>query len=458
MEREFKNIKMIKWSKWTILLLAVIAVWYGKNLDTWGRNRIIQNDVISYYAYLPATFIFHDLSFSFAYNLPEDFEGTIWLQTAPNGKPYLKMTMGLAILWIPFFLLAHLYAGVSGIEALGYSWPYSLSVFIATIFYFIVGLHFLRKLLLRYFSEAVSAVTLLIIVMATNMLYYVISEPGMSHIYNFTLITTFLYYTIKWTENPRNNYIIILAVLAGIIVLIRPVNVFILIFPAFIGVSSLKEFLNRLSSNRKSILFAGGVALLIVIPQLIYWKIQTGHWIFNSYGEEGFFFSNPQIINGLFSYRKGWFVYTPVMFIAFLGVPLLYKKVPGSIFPIILFISLNIYVVFSWWCWWYGGSFGARPMIDMYGVMALPLAALINAIRQNKFVMMFSILLLIGFIWLNQFQMSQYRTSLLHWDSMTKEAYFGIFGKKQQPEGYNQMIQAPDYEKALKGENEYSKK
>ena len=66
-----------------------------------------------------------------------------------------------------------------------------------------------------------------------------------------------------------------------------------------------------------------------------------------------------------------------------------------------------------------------------------------------------AVILIAGLLWLNQFQTSQYRTSLLHWDSMTKEAYFGIFGRKTWPEGYDKMIKVPDYEKALKGETEY---
>ena len=38
---------------------------------------------------------------------------------------------------------------------------------------------------------------------------------------------------------------------------------------------------------------------------------------------------------------------------------------------------------------------------------------------------------------------------------MTKEAYFGIFGRKTWPEGYEKMLKIPDDEKALKGEKEY---
>ena len=47
-------------SRTAIALLIFICAWYGKNLDTWSKNKVIQNDVIMYYAYLPATFIFND--------------------------------------------------------------------------------------------------------------------------------------------------------------------------------------------------------------------------------------------------------------------------------------------------------------------------------------------------------------------------------------------------------------
>lgn len=446
----------IQWSKWMLLLLMLICSWYGKNLDTWGHNKVIQNDVVSYYAYLPAALIFHDLNFEFTRELPADFEGTIWTHTAPNGKAYLKMTMGLSILWIPFFLMAHLFATVSGIQALGYSWPYSLSIFVAALFYLFAGLFFLRKILLRYFSEPVAALTLLVVVLATNLMYYVISEPGMSHVYNFALITGFLFYSLKWTDHPVPEKIILPALLAGIIVLIRPVNLLILIFPALLGISTMQDLYKRFTAHWKSILAAGILAFLVLLPQMIYWKVQTGHYLFNSYGEEGFYFLEPQILNGLFSYRKGWFVYTPVMLFAVGGMFFLRKKAPGMLLPMLVFIPVNIYVVYSWWCWWYGGSFGSRPMIDMYGVMALPLAAVIDKGWKGKNIVRLVLsALLAGFIWLNLFQMEQYRISLLHWDSMTKEAYWGIFGEKQWPQGYDQMISSPDYEKALKGEKEY---
>ena len=366
------------------------------------------------------------------------------------------MTMGLAILWLPFFLPAHLFSKLMGIEALGYSWPYSLSIFAATIFYLFLGLLFLRKILLKYFSEIVTGITLLLIVLATNLMYYTISEPGMSHVYSFTLITIFLYTTLKWVERPTLLSSFILGILAGLIVLIRPVNGRVLVFPALISISSFSEFYQRLLNRWKFILVAGVAAVLIVMPQLIYWKMQTGQMFFNSYMDQGrFYFTNPHVFDGLFSFRKGWFIYTPVMLFSMVGLFFLKRHFIGFTLAILIFMALFVYVIYSWWCWWYGGSFGSCPMIDTYGLMAIPLAAFLAAFTNKSFWKQGVGLLLVLMIALNQIQMNQYRTSLLHWDSMTRKAYFSIFLKRNWPEGYDKMIQIPDYEKALKGENEY---
>jgi hypothetical protein len=444
-------------SKVVIGLLIVICVWNGKNVDTWGRDKVIDNDVVSYYAYLPAGIIFHDLNFSFIKDLPSGFSGKIWVGTAPNGKPILRMTMGLAFLWLPFFLVAHLYSKIMGIEALGYSWPYSLSIFAATIFYLFIGLLFLRKILLKYFSELITGITILLVVLATNLMYYAVSEPGMSHVYSFSLITIFLYTTFKWVDRPTVLLSVILGLLAGLIVLIRPVNGLVLVFPALISINSFSEFYQRLAIRWKYIAFAGIAAILITTPQLIYWKMQTGHLFFNSYMDQGrFYFANPHVLDGLFSFRKGWFIYTPVMLFSMVGLFFMKQYIAGYSKAIIVFLVLFIYVIFSWWCWWYGGSFGSRPMVETYGLMAIPLAAFLAAFSKKAVWQQGVIgLMLVLMIYLNQIQMNQYRTSLLHWDSMTRKAYFSIFLKKNWPEGYDKMIQIPDYEKALKGENEY---
>lgn len=444
-------------SKLVIVLLFILCGWYGKNLDTWGKDSVIVHDVISYYAYLPAAIIFHDLDFKFINDHRAGLEGKIWYNNSSIGKPVLRMTLGLAILWLPFFLLGHGLAHFLGVSAFGYSWPYSLSIFIATLFYLVIGLIFLRKILLKYFPDWITAITLILIVTATNLMYYVISEPGMSHVYSFAMVTIFLFSTLKWINKPTIFLSIILGLLAGLIVLIRPVNGLVLIFPALIGINSFSGIKDRVVNNWKFIVIAAISCFLMILPQIIYWKMQTGQFLFNSYQESNkFYFLHPHVVDGLFSFRNGWLIYSPVMFFALTGFFFIEKYAKGLRNAMIAFLLIFTYFIFSWWCWWYGGSYGSRPMVETYGILALPLAASFTYLLKKKIWVKIVVgVVLAALLSLNQFQMQQRRTSLLHWDSMTKEAYFGIFLRQHVPAGYDKMIKKPDYKKALKGEEEY---
>ena len=59
-------------SKITFLVLFIIIVWSVFNLKRWEKTesvgKIITSDVVSYYAYLPATFVFGDIKLDFLDN------------------------------------------------------------------------------------------------------------------------------------------------------------------------------------------------------------------------------------------------------------------------------------------------------------------------------------------------------------------------------------------------------
>lgn len=427
-------------------------------VSRWQTNDIINHDAVSYWAYLPATFIYNDLSFEFTSGLPDDFEGRIWTHSAENGKQVLKMTMGNSLLWTPFFLAAHGYTHISEYRSDGYSLPYSIAIFFAGLFYLALGLIFLNKTLKFYFSNLTIALVLILLVFGTNLLHYAVIEPGMSHVYSFCLFSIYLFGTIKWSANQSWSNSINLGLLTGLIILVRPSNIVVILGPLLWGVTGVESFKAKLQiifKNWYRIICAAFIAFFVFSLQLIYWKSVTGNLLYYSYRDEGFFFLQPHIIDGLFSYRNGWLVYTPVMLFALLGFWYLKKQIPGLFWTILIFLIVNIYLIFCWWCWWYGGSFGARAMIESYAFLSLPLAALIQKISEKRrivrciFIIIFSTL-----VWVNLFQMRQYRTSLLHWDSMSKKAYWGIFLKNYFPEKYQEMLVSPDYESAKAGKPE----
>ncbi len=120
---------------------------------------------------------------------------------------------------------------------------------------------------------------------------------------------------------------------------------------------------------------------------------------------------------------------------------------------ITVFVPLNIYIIFSWWCWWYGGGFGQRAFIDSYALMAVPAAALLqDAFTTGRkwlkggIIAVWSLLFLLGI-----YNNIQYYYGAIHWDSMTKEAYFDSFGRVRPSARFNELLKAPDYEKARKG-------
>ena len=441
--------------KISIFLIVIVAGWYGIKVAKWRSNEIINHDAVSYWAYLPATFIYHDLSFEFTSGLPEDFEGRIWTHIAENGNRVQKMTLGNSLLWTPFFLAAHGYAHLSEYEADGYTLPYSIAIFVAGLFYLAIGLIFLKKVLKFYFNDLTISLVLILLVFGTNLLHYAVVEPGMSHVYSFCLFSIYLFVTIKWSTNPSWSNSIKLGLLTGLIILVRPSNIIIVFIPLLWGVTSVKSFKAKLQiifKNKFRIISAAFVALLVFGLQIIYWKSITGNLFYYSYGDEGFFFLHPRIIDGLLSYRKGWLIYTPVMLFALFGFWYLKKQIPASFWPILIFLIVNIYLVFSWWCWWYGGSFGARILVESYAFLSLPLAAVIQKISKKRRIARSIWIIIFGtLVWINLFQMRQYRISLLHWDSMSKKAYWGIFLKGSFPDKYQEMLVTPDYEKAKVG-------
>jgi len=195
-------------------------------------------------------------------------------------------------------------------------------------------------------------------------------------------------------------------------------------------------------------------AFLVWLPQLIYWKIATGHFIYYSYNNERFYFTQPRIIEGLFSFRKGWLLYTPMMLFAFAGLFLLKDELKKIQTGIWLFILLNIYITFSWWCWWYGGAFGMRSMIDSYAIMALPLASTVNYFRNKKrLVRILFFSSAIFFVVLNIFQTYQYEKRILRYDGINRKLYFKIFGKTTYKPEYDELATQIDAREAVLGRN-----
>jgi hypothetical protein len=444
----------------SIIIIAFIlnTIYHRKYWESEGS--VIKWDIISYYGYLPATFIYHDYTLKFVDNYKGSHKFTLWSSKLPNGGNVIMTSMGMSMVYAPFFFLGHAAAHIFNYDTGGYSEPYRLALILSSVFYLALGLFFLSKILLKFFNPFISAWVILITVIGTNLYYYVTYYSAMPHPYSFALITMFLWFSIKWHEEVKIKYSVILGLLSGIIALVRPTNIVVVFFFIFWDIKSFKELVNRLKFfilNYKALIIITLFYLLVWAPQLLYWKSITGSWFFYSYGEENkFFFNHPRILNGLFSYRNGWLVYSPVMIFSVLGMIVLIKRFKEMLFPVVFTFLIFIYVIYSWWCWWYGGAFGSRPMIDIYGLLALPLGAFFTyTLEWKKIWRCISISVSVSLFVAGIHHTDKVLHFSSHWDSMTKEAFWDSYLKRGPSPTFVSKLRPPDYEKARKGINEY---
>ncbi len=188
-----------------------------------------------------------------------------------------------------------------------------------------------------------------------------------------------------------------------------------------------------------ALLFTGSLILSI---QLYSWHAQTGHWFLWSYTGERFDFSHPHIFDFLFSYRKGWLLYTPIMAI-FIAGGLIYffKKNKFRLVSFLLFISLVIFILSSWEGWWYGSSFGQRPIIDFYPHFALFFCIWFNA-TKSRWIKTPVLVLLALCLALNLIQTYQYDNHIITGDNMDKRKYCKVF--LQTGNDYQWILDDPD--------------
>lgn len=406
-----------------IILTSAFTSWKSES----ERNRILKVDGLGYYSYLPAFFIHHDLNFQ--------YYDSIYQSDLLKGKqPYdfrerseygtiNKYYIGSSICQIPFFIPILTYYKITNQEINGYENPFQVASHLAAIFFFLVGLYFVYKTLETYhLSKTWTYIACYAILLGTNSGYMVISEPGLSHLYSFAWMSIFIYATRKLLESEyHKKWVWMSGISLGFILLIRPINLIILFALPFIWGQA-----NPFKSKKliQSYIQIGIISIWLFSIQFLYYYLATGNAIIYSYNEEGFDFMHAHFFEFLWSYRKGFFLYTPLFLLLFPSLVLgLKKRKFGSIISFTLFFIIITFVFSSWWLWHYGGGLGTRVFIEFYPLFIIPIVWYFSALT-NEFVKSLSILFLIVSIYFGQLTHWQYRQGKIHWDSATKEQYY----------------------------------
>ncbi len=398
-----------------MLVYAVLFLFSKHPSDPY--DRLIMSDGKGYYAYLPAIFIYQDLDYGFveyyeSKYYPSDETPSYFKEFRYqfNGAIVNKYFAGIAILMLPFFLLAHLLALVFG-QADGYSMAYQIAIGLSSFFYLLLGLLALRKLL-GYFTqnnESQIACILMAVALGTNLAYYVVAEGTMPHAYLFFLVTSFLLLVYRAIHEGEKKYFLGSAAILGLILITRPQNGFVVLLVPFLAgnLKTLRKAVAGYFSDFRLPLQTMLVFVSITSIQMVLWYIQTGHLLVYTYGNETFDLLRPKIIDFLWSYEKGWMIYTPLSFLAIAGLIAVWRQNRWRAIWTVVFFSILTYVLSSWWVWHYTSQFGQRVFIDFYAMLALMLLSGFGLIRKQWWRKAYGMGIVV-LIALNMFQYAQH--------------------------------------------------
>jgi hypothetical protein len=436
-------------NKWFIALFVILPcvgwtfIYQYQIADIGQFKGVVQSDGKGYYAYLPAVWLEQDLTWNFFYE--KDNEAMLRhfddrFLTDYKGKKVLKTYCGEAILLSPFFIAGSLKAWMTGDPCTGYEPYMQAMIHIAALFYLILGIFYWMKFLaLFHLRKNVIQFSVLAILFATNLFHYATAEVTMTHVYSFSLIACFLYAGKQLLETQKWRYYVGCALILALISLVRPINVLaVFILPFLVDGEKLKAFL---ISYPLRWFVAASVFLGVFSIQPILNFVQCGSLFPWSYGEEGFFWTNPEVTNVLFSFRKGLFIYTPIFFLIVLAVFMVWKFQKRLVIGTLVIACIVLYIISAWWSWYFGPGFGHRAFIDWFPILFIPLALAFHhlSIKTGR-------ILKIGVafcIALNLIQTYQYQSGIFEKEDMSAGGYNYVFLKF-----------APAFKNILAGEHE----
>ena len=411
---------------WVYILLVALLVFQVLWLGWVGAlrfkdMRVVGVDPVGYYSYLPSLMFDRDLDFADEYerlrgrgDVSPDRPRTV------TGKMPNPFSVGVAILWLPFFLLGHVAALMTDFATDGFSAPYHIAIYVANAFYGFAGIVVIYRLVERLFERDVAFLATVLIWFASGVLYYLFPLRPMSHMPSMFAVALFITAWLVWREKKDLRGYVALGALGGLAALVRWQNALFLVLPAVDIVEALRRDRPGQQELRQTAMrmFLSGAAFLAVFsPQLIVWKVLYGGFVTVPQGSGFLSWFKPALFDTLFSTRHGLISWTPVILPAIIGLFMFPagKRRLGYmlVVPLVLQLYVNSVAVYVGW------SFGMRRCLNCSAMFALGLAALLAKAKERipfRYLVMITV---VPIIWNELFLIQYYAGTIPRGDYLT---------------------------------------
>jgi hypothetical protein len=341
-------------------------------------------DEIEHFSYLRSLVFDHDLEFGdeYAHFYARDpgglagFKATFLDLREPTGRHINFAPLGSALLWSPFYLLAHLGALVTGAASDGFSRPYAAAVCYASALYGGAGVLLLHDALRRFgsFAEPAASWTAAGLWLGSPLLYYVTLAPAFAHACSLFAVALLVW---TWLFARQRDYAgltpLAVGVVGGLAALVREQDGLFLAMPAL-------DLLWRAAARRDpraltALAVMTAVAAAVFGPQLLAYHAVNGGWGPSRLVARKMNFASPHSLQVLFDPGHGLFFWSPVLLLAAAGLLLALRARRDAVLVLLtLGFVLQVWINGAVESWTQAGAFGARRFVSSVAVLAWGLA------------------------------------------------------------------------------------
>lgn len=343
-------------------------------------KSVLNGDAAGYYIYLPGLF-HHGMKMGAQTDSARLMHGSGYVLDSISDRVLTKYTYGTALFHLPFYLAAELMRG-SG-EKDEWSFAHQRAISFGGIVYWTLGLLLLGLALHDRWSPSIGILLLVLACAAfgTNSFYYAFRQPGYSHTVSFFLssLALFAIWGRSPGQAPRPRLMLFVAACGGLVA-VRPFDV--VLVAALTGLLVI-DHPGTLRSWRAGLALIGAI-IVFIVPQMVYWKYAYGHFIYYSYGDEGFtHWAHPFLSEVLLSPVIGLLPYAPVLFFVPFGLFALWTLSRAIFLVLLTILCAVIYAFASWHAWHFGCGYGMRPFVQYVPLTAIALLALFMWLRSR---------------------------------------------------------------------------
>jgi hypothetical protein len=365
-------------------------------------NPWVHGDGVGYYAFARAPLIEHSLDFQHDYQYANSsFRGA---RLDESGLPKAEFrtatghlenhfTVGPAMLWGPFLLIAH--AGVllaralgSHVTADGFSAPYRIAMAFGTALYGFIGVILAFRMARQYVGARWAALAAISVWWASSLPVYMYFNPSWSHAHSAFAVALFLWYWHKTRPDRSILQWILLGAIAALMLNVYYANVMLLVVLLVEAASQYRAALRDPSTSvkRSATLLARHVLFAMVVFACFLPTLITRYIIYGKPFESGYIplrqwaWTSPYFLPVLFSANHGLLVWTPLLLFAVVGSFIFWRRNPevGSAF---LAAMLAFYLLIACYPDWAGiSSYSNRFFVSLTPLFIFGMAVFLDRV------------------------------------------------------------------------------